>query len=537
MNSIPIVTVGDLATNSFTANKKGIDLKLSKATGNGLKQTADGLFYSGGEATSRSPRILLGAFTRGTSKTFNFNNELDVTIGVQDLQSDGIYLYFSLGSSFDLQLSRYNHQNATTYNGETGETEYGRQFENRFWNDMSNQYNVNYSVGGVIRQLMLSQVRLGNVFYVWCDIICVEPVGFIEGAGGGDITGITYAGKHYDEFYLTGTYGLNLVMVEGYDEVARGYDSYLTRFGPEGLVEPIYSFLFTNGVSALTKYNYSLNTLAIVHDTGDTLRVLVNGLDHVLTIQTGRSNKNVTIEIYPDSASDDILIAVAHGSDNVVDIYRVDTTAYTLVKDSSIVVDFATLTANTNYYHIMALKVLSTNHVGLVLFLAKSGNTYEHKALVVNTTTNSVVVDQAITDSNTYSGIENQKWFIDGDQNGLVKVYEFSETGITAILEHQLDTDMYPTTVKCPIKESVELVDRMPGCVYYDWGGLDMAVLTVYSNAGVPTIDVVNVRLNEPLDDSDKIIGYGELMLGSDPFIAAIDKRLKPLSHPITIVQ
>ena len=180
MNSIPIVTVGDLATNSFTANKEGIDLKLSKAAGNGLKQTADGLFYSGGEATSRSPRTLLGAFTRGTSKTFNFNNELDVTIGVQDLQSDGIYLYFSLGSSSDLQLSRYNHQNATTYNDETGETEQIRQFENRFWNDMSNQYNVNYSVGGVIRQLMLSQVRLGDVFYVWCDIICVEPVSFIE---------------------------------------------------------------------------------------------------------------------------------------------------------------------------------------------------------------------------------------------------------------------------------------------------------------------------------------------------------------------
>lgn len=180
MNSVPILTVGDLATNSFTANKKGIDLKLSKATGNGLKQAAGGLVYSGGEATSRTPRILLGAFTGNTSKTFNFNNELDVTIGVQDLQSDGVYLYFSLGSSFDLQLSRYNHQNANTYNDETGETEYGRQFENRFWNDMSNQYNVNYSVGGVIRQLMLSQVRLGNVFYVWCDVICVEPVSFIE---------------------------------------------------------------------------------------------------------------------------------------------------------------------------------------------------------------------------------------------------------------------------------------------------------------------------------------------------------------------
>jgi ABC-type sugar transport system permease subunit len=99
-------------------------------------------------------------------KSFYFNNELDVTIGVQDLQSDGVYLYFSLGSSFDLQLSKYNHQNANTYNEESGETEYGSRFETRFWNDMSNQYNVNYSVDGVIRQLMLSQVRLDRLFYL-----------------------------------------------------------------------------------------------------------------------------------------------------------------------------------------------------------------------------------------------------------------------------------------------------------------------------------------------------------------------------------
>lgn len=183
MNRIPIVTVDSLATNSFTADEKGIDLKLSKSTGNGLKHTTDGLIYSNNGVIAGPSRILLGAFTGSTSKTFNFNNELNITMEARDLESGDTHLYFGLSSSFNLQLLRYNHQNVNTYSQETSETEYGSQFENRYWDDMSNQYNVNYSVGGVLRQLMLSQVRLGNVFYVWCDIICVDTVGFI-GMGG-----------------------------------------------------------------------------------------------------------------------------------------------------------------------------------------------------------------------------------------------------------------------------------------------------------------------------------------------------------------
>lgn len=179
MNSVPIVTVKDLSTDSFTANKQGIDIKLSKATSNGLKLTPDGLIYVASVGTSANPRVLLGAFASGTFNNFNFNNEVDINISMRDLGSDGKYLYFGLNSQHTLALSRYAHQDATTRGQEVGGVEYGNSFDAREWSSESQQQTITYSVNGVTRTLMLSHVRLGGVFYVWCDVICVEPLNFI----------------------------------------------------------------------------------------------------------------------------------------------------------------------------------------------------------------------------------------------------------------------------------------------------------------------------------------------------------------------
>ena len=179
MKSIPIVTVNDLATDSFIANKQGIDIKLSKATSNGLKLTPDGLIYAASGGTSANPRVLLGAFAPGAFNNFNFNNEVDININVQSLGSDGDYLYFGLNSEHNLKLSTYLHQDATTRGQEVGGVRYGNSFASTEWVDASHQQTITYSVNGVTRTLMLSHVRLGGVFYVWCDVICVEPLNFI----------------------------------------------------------------------------------------------------------------------------------------------------------------------------------------------------------------------------------------------------------------------------------------------------------------------------------------------------------------------
>lgn len=181
MKSIPIVTVNDLATDSFIANKQGIDIKLSKATSNGLKLTPDGLIYAASGGSSANPRVLLGAFAPGAFNNFNFNNEVDINISVMSLGSDGNYLYFGLNSQHTLALSPYAHQDATTYGQEVGGVEYGNSFDSVSWGEQSKQHNVTYSVDGVTRTLMLSHVKLAGMFYVWCDVICVEPLNFIWG--------------------------------------------------------------------------------------------------------------------------------------------------------------------------------------------------------------------------------------------------------------------------------------------------------------------------------------------------------------------
>lgn len=181
MKSIPIVTVNDLATDSFIANKQGIDIKLSKATSNGLKLTPDGLIYVASGGTSANPRVLLGAFASDAFNNFNFNNEVDINISMRDLGSDGKYLYFGLNSQHTLALSRYAHQDATTRGQAVGGVELGNAFGAREWGEQSKQHNVTYSVNGVTRTLMLSHVRLSGVFYVWCDVICVELLNFIWG--------------------------------------------------------------------------------------------------------------------------------------------------------------------------------------------------------------------------------------------------------------------------------------------------------------------------------------------------------------------
>ena len=179
MNSVPIIAVKDLSTDSFSAGKKGIDLKLSSISNNGLKLTPNGLIYSSGNGNSANPRTLLGAFEGTTSKTYNFNNEVDINISVQNLGSDGSYLYFGLDSAYELKLSSHAHQDATTYGQEVEDVRYGTSFSSTYWDNPNQQQTITYTVGGVVRTLMLSYVKLNRVFYVWCDIVCVEPVNFI----------------------------------------------------------------------------------------------------------------------------------------------------------------------------------------------------------------------------------------------------------------------------------------------------------------------------------------------------------------------
>ena len=168
MKSIPIVTVNDLAIDSFIADKTGIDLKLSKKPGNGLKLTPDGLEYSA--SVSRFPRRLLGAFTPSASQSFDFDGGIEITIGVQNLGSDGNYIYYSLNSPHELVVRTHNHQDDETYSKDEG-VEYGQVFMKTYWGNPNVQKTISYVVDGVSKVIVLSYVQMAGVFYVWCDIL------------------------------------------------------------------------------------------------------------------------------------------------------------------------------------------------------------------------------------------------------------------------------------------------------------------------------------------------------------------------------
>lgn len=540
MNSVPIVTVNDLAADSFTANKKGIDLKLSSANRNGLKLTPGGLTYSAGGGNSANPRVLLGAFEGTSFKDYNFNNEVDINLNVQSLGSDGDYLYLGLESDHELALSTHSHQDATTYGQEVNGTRYGNSFPSISWDNQSQQQTISYSVGGVTRTLMLSYVRLNKVFYVWCDIVCIEPANFIgldSGNQSGD--GITFNGKSYSEFYVDATYNLNLVAISAFDDEAGGYDYYLSQVGPYGLTSPLFSFpRMENRYPITQKYNYAADLLAVVHNDGSVLKI-IDGRDVTsVSFATGKEDAHCAIDIYPDPNSTDVLVAVAYGDNNVVVVYRYSTDARTITIEKSYNVDFNTYQQGSNYYFIMALKVISATHIGFALFLGMPNGEYPSKMMVVNTETSEVVEEHPMLNSNIYSGVENLNWLIDKDHStNKVHIYELTETGINPILEHQLTAPGYAALFKAADKRAEAVgADRFPGVVFNDWDNTVFVALTPYVVDGVPTLHVQTATSEKPLDSYNDHLGYGEALLASPVFIAAIDKSLKAVMIELTLV-
>lgn len=534
MNTIPIVTVDNLSTDNFKADRKGIDIKLSQASGNGLKYTENGLAYEGGANGSGTPRVLLGVFSAGGQKTLNFNNELTIKLYVERLGSDGDYLYYSLSSQHQLRLSHYNHQDAHTYNMEGGEVEYGQTFQDYTWNSQQQQQTITYQVDGVTRTLMLSYVKLGGAFFVWCDILSTAKVGFVDGESS---IGIQFGGKNYEEFYLTATYGLNHILVEGYNSDSDSYDIYLTKIDQDGkLAEPTLSFLSAdNVVYPESKYNYSTKLLAVLHNNGGTLTVIDNDGDTTV-FETGKTTDVSCIEIYPDPDSDDVFIAVAFASGDVVDIYHYAVATRAITKHGWFGVNFTTFKGSNSLY-IATVKPISSERMGLVIATTAPGEQPVSKAIVVDTLLGNIVAEQVLTNVNVFSGVENQNWIIDGDiQNLSINVYSLGVDSISTILQHPITKSQFGTVAKMPDMESTDPANKFPGVLFCQYNQADGVVLTPYMKDGVATLDVKNVLLSKAISKLENNIGVGEIQLSVNPFMTYVNGFLQASTNDITIV-
>ncbi len=182
MNIIPIVTQENLSKDSFQVDKGKVDLKLSKASGNGLKLSDNGLLYSVVGGTSNHQRIPLASLNSVSGKTYNFNNEFKIDLFVRDLGSDGKYLYIGFSSNNEVRVHPFRHQDDNLYGREYDTATMVSEYTEFSWHRPSQQFNVVYAVKGITRNVIFSYVQLGSVYYVWADVICTEDLeGFIEG--------------------------------------------------------------------------------------------------------------------------------------------------------------------------------------------------------------------------------------------------------------------------------------------------------------------------------------------------------------------
>lgn len=534
MNSIPIVTVDDLASNAFQKSSGKIDLKLSKKVGNGLKLSDDGLVYDASGATSQFQRLLLGRLGAMQNIRGVAVEDLEVHLNLQDLGSDGKYLYVGASAPVQMRVSIFNHADSDNY-GVAGKVQYTEFLNNQYWGSDTMRIHISYNLNGVNKAILLSKASFNGVYYIWADIIAT-PINSDDGDDGGDGT-LSFAGKVYEEISVEGTYDLNLVYLSGYDPVISGRDSYLAQIGPNGLINPLFSFLAAeNQQTVMMKYNYSTNLLAIIYNNGSKLKVVDNNLNSV-DFDTGKEDAHVAIEVYPDPNSSDMLIAVAYGDNDVVDIYRYNVDNRVITKDNWFGVNFNTYQQGSVYYYITAVKVISATRIGFSLFLALPSNEYESKIFVVNTENGEVVEEMAIDEANTYSNVENHNWIVDMENaTNMVRVYELTETGVNSILEYQLTSPGFASFIKTADKFSSEIADGYPGVVFNDWDKTDFTILTPYTDEGVAKLHVQKATAVKAINSYSNFIGYGEVKVTSPAMIAAVNKNLQPIAIDLTIV-
>lgn len=534
MNSIPIVTVDDLASNAFQKSSGKIDLKLSKKAGNGLTLSDDGLAYSASGGTSQFQRLLLGRLGDMRNIRNVVVEDIEVYLNLQDLGSDGKYLYVGATAPVEMRVSIFEHADSDNY-GVDGGVNYTQSFNNNYWGSDTKRLHISYNLNGVNKAILLSRASFNGVYYIWADILTtpINSDGSDDGSGGT----ISFAGKVYEELYVKATYDLSLVVLGGYDSDLGGYDYYLTQIGPDGLSQPLFSFPYeVNQQPVIMKYNYSASLLAIIYNNGSKLKVIDSNLNSV-DFDTGKTDQRFAIDIYPDPNSTDMLIAVAFGNGDVVDIYRYNVDNRVITKDDWFGVDFNVFQQGSNYYHIMALKVISATRIGFSLFLAMPSNEYISKIFVVNTGNGEVVEEIAINDANVYSGVENHNWIIDNDQStNMVHVYELTETGVSSILEYQLSSPGFPALLKTVDRFSNEIADGYPGVVFNNWDNTDFTILTPYSDEGVAKLHVQKATTVQALDSYTNFIGFGEVRVTSPAMIAAMGRNLQPVVIDLTIV-
>lgn len=527
MNSIPIVTVDDLASNAFQKSSGKIDLKLSKKAGNGLKLSEDGLTYNAAGATSQFQRLLLGRLGDMQSIRSVAVEDLEVSLNLQDLGSDGKYLYLGATAPVQMRVSAFEHADGYNYGAEGG-VEYAEVFIDRYWSSDAKRFHISYNLNGVNKAILLSRASFNGVYYIWADVLSIPSSDSGEGGGSGNII---IDGATFKSIYLIETFNEKYALIEG-ETMEGDRNLLLLRILPEGGLDTEIAAAYyaeADNPGWIRYYYHQGSDLLIFQlNNGALLEVYQNDIS--MLVETSRTALRKSIHVYVDSTNGDLCIAVAYGEHNLVDIYKVADSKVTLLRTVS--VGFSDLPEGNALSEIYAISVVNDNQLAVVMDIEAQPQ-YISEVRLFNLANGSLVANRVISISSQNMLIPDSNLFIEtsmAEGNLTVKLCGMDETGINTLKEQVFPgIDGQVIGRKLAFDPESEGPQAFPGVYIGDWyGGNVLLVATPYWDAVASAweLDVLEFTMSEPLTDVSNL-GVGETIIPAidSPYIYRLDNE------------
>lgn len=519
MNTIPIVTVADLADNSFVKTGGRVDFKLSDKPGNGLVFNPDGLTYFDKEGDSQFRRVLLGRLSQQ-----DYANRL-ITIGefligmtYSDLGSDGRYLVLKVSNNHEMRVSSFTHSEDLLVSDNLEYNTYEFYSNNR--DDEKAKYHLSCKVKGATHSIILSHTKINDVFYVWVDIF--PPISDQEAVNPG---GNLFAGLPYDDINLWSTLDFKYAVVEVYDDSLDQATIYLSELDNNHVIsnDPIYEF--DSDVGFGYKYHYGNQVLVIATPELSKLTVIDAG-NNVVEFNTGIVTPDTVMDFSKAENGVDTLINIYYPEKNLIVNYRYISQERVIVEEARLTVDATKLLGDEFGVYPMGFKIIDDNHIALICQISDSSWNWVDKILIVDATTNEVK-SELITTTNDQGFVEDTTWYVFLDNEaGLVKLYDMTSSGFI-LLDEVLVPNVGGSWFNTNGDGNVN-----PGFVAVPDSGDVLNIINTSSVDGVPRLNITTVSPSTNIhENNDDFRGFSEVNIADgDPKLMVMYRSLQ-LSH------
>lgn len=333
MNSIPILTLDSLSKNDFEVKSNKLNFKISKAVGNGLSLSRDGLMYS----ANSSGRTFIGRILPGKGMEYHHNQDFSLWLEQLDYGDDPLRVCIFMGETTDhLIITRFNSFDSNL-DSEPAHMWRGYEYYNRYSDHVNQVYSISYQVyeNGKLanKGVTISHVKINDQFFVWMDELI--PTSALGDGGNGD-GGPTGSGdylignKYYDYIWLHGTFGLEYALV--YAEEVDGDGNYtenfhLFRIEQDGSLNNSNP-LETLPVNIAIDCHYSSQHLVLLKPDEKELIVYKGNTRHSITLSG--QHESATVAAWAGEGPGELMIGVTNAATGVTEIYKATSSGVSL---------------------------------------------------------------------------------------------------------------------------------------------------------------------------------------------------------------